>query len=108
MCGLFGFSFARIHIIEIACSVPITIGKILAPFTSSKYKVNNGISKWVLKEAARKFIPKEIVERVDKRGFSAPVNKWFGWDKVGKYDRNGYKILAYEDWKEVFNVFGAP
>ena len=47
----------------------------------SKYKIRNGVTKWVLKEVAKKFIPMEIVRRTDKRGFSAPVNKWFEWDK---------------------------
>jgi asparagine synthase (glutamine-hydrolysing) len=70
----------------------------------SKYKIKNGITKWILKEVARKFIPKEICDRTDKRGFSAPVNKWFEWDKIGKYDRNGYKNLVYDDWKRVYNV----
>ena len=72
----------------------------------SKYKIRNGITKWALKEVARKFIPKEIVERVDKRGFSAPVNKWFEWDKNGRYDRTAYKNLVFEDWKKVFKVKG--
>ena len=70
----------------------------------SKYKIRNGVAKWILKRIAKKFIPKEIVERVDKRGFSAPVNHWFGWGKSGKYDRSEYKHLVYEDWKRVFNV----
>ncbi len=71
---------------------------------SSKYKIKDGITKWVLKEAARKFIPKPIVERIDKRGFSAPVNKWFQWDRKGKYDRSAYRSIAFEDWKKVFAV----
>jgi asparagine synthase (glutamine-hydrolysing) len=82
------------RLIEFAFSMP------------SKYKINNGITKWALKEVARKFIPKEIVDRIDKRGFSAPVNKWFEWDKQGKYNRNGYKQLAFEDWKRQFNPQG--
>jgi hypothetical protein len=56
----------------------------------------------VFKEVARKFIPAAIVDRIDKRGFSAPVNKWFEWDKKGKYDRSSYKRIALEDWKAVF------
>jgi asparagine synthase (glutamine-hydrolysing) len=82
------------RLIEFAFSMP------------SKYKINNGITKWALKEVARKFIPKEIVNRIDKRGFSAPVNKWFEWDKSGKYNRNGYRQLAFEDWREQFNPKG--
>ena len=69
-----------------------------------KYKIKNGITKWILKRIAKKFIPKEIAERVDKRGFSAPINRWFGWDKNGKYDRSVYKRAVLDDWKKVFRV----
>ena len=72
-----------------------------------KYKLKNGVTKWILKRVASKFIPKEIIERVDKRGFSAPLNRWFGWDKKGQYDRSEYKRVVYEDWKNVFKVTNA-
>lgn len=70
----------------------------------SKYKIRNGITKWILKEVSKKFIPNEISNRIDKRGFSAPVNKWFEWDKSGKYNRSAYKNMVYEDWKKVYKV----
>ena len=72
----------------------------------SKYKIRNGVTKWALKEIARRHIPKPIVNRVDKRGFSAPVNKWFEWDKKGKYDRSSYRKMALQDWKKVFELQG--
>ncbi|MBF0343320.1 MAG: asparagine synthase (glutamine-hydrolyzing) [Nitrospirae bacterium] len=68
----------------------------------SKYKIRYGTTKWILKELAKKFIPMEIVHRIDKRGFSAPVNRWFEWDKQGKYDRGSYRKLVYDDWKRAF------
>jgi len=68
----------------------------------SKYKIKDGITKWVVKEVAKKFIPLEIVNRIDKRGFSAPVNRWFEWDKYGKYDRGSYRKLVFADWLKVF------
>jgi len=70
----------------------------------SKYKIKNGITKWALKEIAKKFIPREIIRRVDKRGFSAPVNRWFEWDRSGKYNRSAYRKMAFEDWVKVFGV----
>ncbi|MFQ5673523.1 MAG: asparagine synthase (glutamine-hydrolyzing) [Nitrospinales bacterium] len=70
----------------------------------SKYKIKDGVTKWILKEIAEKFIPAEIVKRVDKRGFSAPLNRWFGWDKHGKYDRRIYRKMVFEDWKKTFKV----
>ena len=69
-----------------------------------KYKIRNGTTKWMLKKVARKFIPKQIAERTDKRGFSAPLNHWFGWGEKGKYDRSYYKRLVYGDWKDVFEI----
>jgi asparagine synthase (glutamine-hydrolysing) len=71
---------------------------------ASKYKIRNGVTKWILKRVAKKFIPKEIAERVDKRGFSAPMNHWFGWGKNGKYDRSEYRKLVFGDWVKVFKV----
>lgn len=71
---------------------------------ASKYKINAGCTKWIFKRIARKFIPVEIADRVDKRGFSAPLNKWYGWDRHGKYDRSAYRTLAFKDWAEVFHV----
>lgn len=68
----------------------------------SKYKIKDGVTKWALKEVAKKFIPKEIVKRIDKRGFSAPVNRWFKWDRHGKYDRSSYRKLVLADWQKVF------
>ena len=57
-----------------------------------------------MKKVAERFVPKEIYSRVDKRGFSAPLNKWFGWDKLGKgqYQRETYKKIVYNDWKKTF------
>ncbi len=70
----------------------------------SEYKIRNGTTKWALKEISKKIIPKEISTRIDKRGFSAPVNKWFNWEQHGKYNRSAYRDMVFEDWKNVFNV----
>ncbi|MFI5164485.1 MAG: asparagine synthase (glutamine-hydrolyzing) [Bacteroidia bacterium] len=40
------------------------------------YKIHNGINKYLLREAARNYLPKEIKERKDKLGFVTPVDKW--------------------------------
>ena len=69
---------------------------------NSKFKIKNGVTKWALKEIAKKFIPEEIVARVDKRGFSAPINRWFEWEENGKYNRSIYKKFVFDDWKRVF------
>jgi len=74
----------------------------------SKYKIKDGVTKWILKRIAKKFIPAEIAARVDKRGFSAPVNRWFGWGKNGKYDRSEYRKHVFNEWVKVFNVETVP
>jgi len=70
----------------------------------SEFKIKNGVTKWALKEVSKKIIPNEISARIDKRGFSAPVNKWFNWERQGKYNRSAYRDLVFEDWKKVYNV----
>jgi len=40
-------------------------------------KIKNGVSKYLLREATKQFIPKEIYLRKDKVGFETPVVKWF-------------------------------
>jgi asparagine synthase (glutamine-hydrolysing) len=66
-----------------------------------KYKIKDYTTKYLLKKVAKKFIPNEIVNRIDKRGFSAPINRWFG--EAG-YDRSFYKNLVFQEWKGIFNV----
>lgn len=41
-----------------------------------KRKIQNGISKYLLREATKSFIPDEIYTRKDKIGFEAPLLKW--------------------------------
>lgn len=67
-----------------------------------KYKINDGITKYIIKKIARKIIPKEIADRIDKRGFAAPINLWFNWGANGQYGREQYKESIYSDWKKVF------
>jgi len=84
--------FLDYRLVQFAFSIP------------SKYKIKNGITKWLLKEVSKKFIPKEIPERIDKRGFSAPINKWFKLEKQGKYNRSAYRDMVFNDWINMFSV----
>ena len=40
-------------------------------------KIQKGVSKFLLREATKKYIPQQIYGRKDKIGFEAPVSKWF-------------------------------
>jgi asparagine synthase (glutamine-hydrolysing) len=65
------------RLVELAFSLP------------SSVKVRRGVTKWVVKEVARRHLPAEIVDR-RKVGFRAPMDTWFrggleemAWDLLG-------------------------
>jgi asparagine synthase (glutamine-hydrolysing) len=39
-------------------------------------KIQNGVSKYLLREAGKKVLPQEIYKRYDKKGFETPMKKW--------------------------------
>ena len=48
----------------------------LAFRTPSSYKIKNGISKYILRESMKNYLPQSIYNRRDKMGFVTPHNKW--------------------------------
>jgi asparagine synthase (glutamine-hydrolysing) len=44
---------------------------------SGNLKIKHGISKYLLREATKKYIPSQIYHRKDKIGFDSPVSRWF-------------------------------
>ncbi len=48
---------------------------LLFSFNGNK-KIKNGISKYLLREAVKDKLPKEIYSRYDKKGFETPMNVW--------------------------------
>ena len=50
-----------------------------------KLKIKDGVSKFVLKKAAEKFLPKEIIYR-PKASFGAPIRSWISNDLKGMVD----------------------
>ncbi len=78
-------------------------------------KIRNGITKYILREAAAPFIPGSIRARRDKLGYATPNNKWitqlkdefrpyFEQDLAGIINRE--KLLR--DYDTFFNVEGKP
>jgi asparagine synthase (glutamine-hydrolysing) len=51
----------------------------------SEYKIQKGVSKFILKKAAEKFLPKEIIYR-PKAAFGAPIRSWISNDLKGMVD----------------------
>jgi asparagine synthase (glutamine-hydrolysing) len=51
------------RVVEFAWSLPM------------RFKVRDGVSKWLLREVLYKYVPRELIER-PKMGFSVPVGDW--------------------------------
>ena len=62
------------EMIELACQIPFNL------------KVKNGESKYILKKAFEKIVPKENLYR-PKMGFTIPLNKWFS-GKLNSYAKS--------------------
>jgi len=52
------------NLINLAFSIP------------SSYKINNGTSKFILRESMKNYLPETVYKRRDKMGFVTPHNKW--------------------------------
>ncbi|SDI65253.1 asparagine synthase (glutamine-hydrolysing) [Actinokineospora alba] len=62
------------RVVELAFSLP------------SSVKVRNGVTKWVVKEVARRHLPADVVDR-KKAGFRVPLDAWF---------RGGLRDMAHD------------
>lgn len=51
------------HIVDFALNLPIN------------YKINNGVTKWLLREILCKYVPKSLTDR-PKMGFGVPIDSW--------------------------------
>lgn len=43
----------------------------------SKFKIRNGLGKWILRQSMKGILPEEVRLRKDKSGFIAPADEWF-------------------------------
>ena len=81
------------------------------------FKINNGITKFILKEILKKYIPKNYFDR-PKMGFGIPLDHWlrnqlFSWSKTileetdweNKFQLD--KSFILNSWKN-FNSYGSP
>lgn len=72
-------------------------------------KIKDGITKYIFKKVASKYIPEDLAFRPDKRGFVAPINKWYKPTmnyngRLKEFDRTFYKDMVFSDWKRVFSI----
>lgn len=83
------------HFVEFAYNIP------------SHYKIYNGTEKYILKKAARRILPKEVIER-KKHGFSVPIKAWFkeSGDIINQYmDKDTLKQVECLDAEKVQEVW---
>jgi asparagine synthase (glutamine-hydrolysing) len=66
----------------------------------SAYKIHNGYSKWLLREAMKDVLPEPIYSRTDKIGFATPETEWL--------TRNRKALDHFMDFlpSEVFDTIG--
>jgi asparagine synthase (glutamine-hydrolysing) len=70
----------------------------LAGRMPSWIKIRDGVSKRVLRDAARGITPDPILDRKDKQGYPVPIAKWFAGDLAGYLHRTlGESPLAAAD-----------
>ncbi len=78
-------------------------------------KIRNGVTKYILREAASPFIPDVIKNRRDKMGYATPNNKWISdlKDQLRPYfeqDLSGYieKKKLLRDYDSFFSIENKP
>lgn len=76
------------RVIELACSMP------------SKWKINRGNKKVILKEVAKLNLPSSLINR-KKQGFTVPLDKWFRNELKSLFFDN---VLNEEGMREFFDV----
>ncbi|MBI3502054.1 MAG: asparagine synthase (glutamine-hydrolyzing) [Bacteroidetes bacterium] len=65
------------------------------------YKIHNGITKYLLREAMKSYLPKEIKERKDKLGFVTPIDKWMTEIKNDCMDLLDDSVKDFIDVKKI-------
>ncbi|MEI6899548.1 MAG: asparagine synthase (glutamine-hydrolyzing) [Bacteroidota bacterium] len=78
------------RIVELAATIPPT------------YKFAGGKTKYMLIQAVKNILPKEIIERKDKMGFPVPLNEWY----AGPIKEYVMDIFSSKKTKErgIFNI----
>jgi asparagine synthase (glutamine-hydrolysing) len=81
------------RIIAFAFSIPSTL------------KIAKMTPKFIVREVAKRYLPHEILERKEKLGLIAPINRWMNFSGVrGEFDRSSYNAMCLEQWREIFFV----
>lgn len=73
--------FLNVELVEFMLSLP------------GKYKINNGFTKYILREAMQNKLPETIVWRKDKIGFEPPQKQWMQHKVITDYTQNAKENL---------------
>lgn len=75
----------------------------------NKFKIRNGLGKWILREAMKGVLPEKVRTRKDKAGFVAPADVWFRTinkqqmiDLIGSGSLNKRGLLNIDRVKNIF------
>ena len=61
--------------------------------SKSEYKINEHVSKYILREAVKKYLPSKVYNRKFKIGFTAPEERWL------KENKNYIRSLFIKSFK---------
>jgi len=82
-------------------------------------KIKNGVSKYLLREAAKNVLPQPVYERYDKKGFETPMKKWLtefrptmleevnalNADFINYNNLNKINTMSFNELKMLFKLF---
>ena len=63
----------------------------------TNHVIRDGVSKYILREAVKDILPKEIYNRFDKRGFETPSDEWFRTNPFKDYIHELLNSSSFRD-----------
>jgi asparagine synthase (glutamine-hydrolysing) len=63
--------------------------------TDSRYKIKDGLTKWIFRQSMKDFLPEKIFNRKSKLGFPAPEQEWLQQNKQRISTELAAAALAY-------------
>ena len=70
---------------------------------SADLKIQGSTLKWILRQVAERYLPREVLDRKDKMGLIFPVNLWYQWSgRRGEFDRRSYSDYCMKAWRRAF------
>jgi asparagine synthase (glutamine-hydrolysing) len=93
---------------SIECRVPFLDHRLIEYVFSlpDELKTKGGVTKYILREAVKDYLPKEIYDRKDKKGFVTPGEvRWIRGSLTGELKPTGLSFLDSSKEKKVFEKY---